>query len=106
MYLDHSVPQVGLTGREAFNLTASPHVEETATMIENNHNLSKQAKELLLWHCRLGHTGFKRIRGLIRDLVLHTLIVDVDKCEDVICPACQLSRHHRKTPNSQRTAID
>ena len=42
----------------------------------------------------------------MRDLVLHTLIVDVDKYEDVICPACQLSRHHRKTPTSHRTTVD
>ena len=33
---------------------------------DNNYNLSKHEKELLLWHYRLGHAGFAWIQTLMR----------------------------------------
>ncbi len=34
--------------------------------LENNQNLTMAQKELLKWHCRLGHVGFQRIQKLMR----------------------------------------
>ena len=33
---------------------------------ENNQNLSMAQKELLKWHCKLGHIGFSRVQRLLR----------------------------------------
>ena len=103
MFLDQEIPQLGMTGQVALNMETSPHVEDTATLLESNHNISRQAKELLSWHCRAGHAGFRRIRGLIQELVLPTRLVNAHACDPVACPACQLSKQHRRTPASQTT---
>ena len=59
MFLDFCVNQAGLTGQQTLNLTTSLELERTYTLLdENNYNLTKHAKELLLWHYRLGHAGF------------------------------------------------
>jgi hypothetical protein len=33
---------------------------------DNNRNLSPAQKELLLWHCRLGHLSFQHLQWLMR----------------------------------------
>ena len=53
MLLDPDIPHAGMTGQHSLNLSTSPLVEETMTMIDRNHNLPKRCKELLLIHCRL-----------------------------------------------------
>ena len=40
------------------------------TTIEGNYNLSEPQKELLRWHHRLGHSGFRKIQFLFRSGVL------------------------------------
>ena len=44
----------------------------TAISVTNdrNDNLSEAEKELIRWHCRLGHIGIRRIQGLMRTGIL------------------------------------
>jgi hypothetical protein len=48
-------------------------ITNTSTAVHSdNFNLSNPQKELLRWHTRLGHVGFKRIQYLLRTGVLGT----------------------------------
>eukprot|EP00978_Attheya_sp_CCMP212_P032620 scaffold128288_cov44-Attheya_sp.AAC.2 len=51
--------------------TAVQDVQPTAVH-SDNFNLSNSQKELLRWHTRLGHVGFKRLQYLLRTGVLGT----------------------------------
>ena len=103
MFLDRKAPHVGLTGHVQHALNNSASVETTSTLLEKNHNLSKQGKELLLWHNRFGHCNMRLIRDLMRHDVIPVRTNDPHKCDTVGCPACQLSKQHRRTPKTART---
>ena len=114
MYLDHRSPQVGLSGRQVMNLTTSKDIEHTLSLLDEiNHNMSKPQKELMLWHQRLGHAGFRWIQSLMRKPkhevgdnqeppVLPTKIAATSNCDPTRCPACQLSKAHRRSPKTHR----
>jgi hypothetical protein len=85
--------------------------EKVKTLMEdNNHKLTRQQKELVLWHNRLAHAG----QGWIQDLmhkVKHQVaeaeqpIIPVQhdatpQCPHVKCPACQMGKQHCRTPDS------
>lgn len=77
-----------------------------------NHNLSEAEKELLRWHYKLGHIGFKKVQFLLRTGVLsqteasrrlHLAACKVTNHPK--CAACQYGKQHRRpipgtTPSS------
>ena len=99
---------VGLTESQVHRLISSKDIEHTHTLIDDNHKLSKQQKELLLWPQRLGHAGLCWIQSLMRkpkhkvgsdelDPVIPTEIGNTHNCDSPACPACRLSEAHRKS---------
>jgi len=116
MYLDEGIIQAGLTARDLAFLQEAENIESfTKTFHDNNHNLSKPQKELLLWHSRLGHAGFRWIQDLMRvqkpqvvgeisdPPLIPTKISGTANCSIPLCPACQFAKAHRRTPDSQKT---
>jgi hypothetical protein len=112
MFLDFCTNQAGLTGQQVYELTTGPDLERIITLLnDNNYNLSNSQKELLLWHSRLGHAGFARIQDLMRgkknnygdykDPPIIETKTAASRCEPPKCPACQLSKQHRRSPGSQ-----
>ena len=66
----------------------------------------------MLWHQRLGHAGFRWIQTLMRKPkhevgdnteppVLPTKNTSTSRCDPPRCPACQLSKAHRRYPGTQ-----
>ena len=96
------------------NLTTSKDIEHTLSLLDEiNHNMSKPQKELMLWHQHLGHAGFRWIQSLMRkpkhevgdnqeSPVLPTKIAATSNCDPTRCPACQLSKAHRRSPKTHR----
>ena len=113
MYLDHRSASVGLSQRQVLTLSRSEELDHTCTLLDyNNYNLSKPQKELMLWHQRLGHAGFRWIQTLMRKPkhevgdnteppVLPTKNTSTSRCDPPRCPACQLSKAHRRNPGTQ-----
>ena len=79
----------------------------------DNFNLKPQQQELLLWHCRLGHTDFQRVQSLLRKPHvprgaidhghLHSRFIvpthnDASSCQPPKCEACQYAKQKRTTP--------
>ena len=113
MFLDFNVPHAGLSGHHALDLVTTSSLESTLSLLnDNNYNLSKHEKELLLWHCRLGHAGFAWIQTLMRQPkptshepnpplpVIIAWTTGAYKCAHPKCPACQLSKQHRQSAKS------
>ena len=80
---------------------------------DQNLNLTKEEKELLLWHQRLGHVGFTWIQTLMRPAKHETgappdpptipvKLKGASKCIPPKCVACSLAKQHRKTSGSSR----
>jgi hypothetical protein len=83
----------------------------TATSLANV-NLSAAEKELLRWHCRLGHLSFKKIQFLMQSGVLaHTestrrlqsAAAKIQSCP--MCAACQFGKQRRKTTPGKVTKV-
>ena len=79
----------------------------------DNFNLKPQQQELLLWHCRLGHTDFQRVQSLLRKPHtprgaidhghLHSRFIvpthnEASSCQPPKCEACQYAKQKRTTP--------
>ena len=85
-----------------------------ATLInvsDANHNLSDAEKELLRWHYRLGHVGFKRVQFLMRTGVLNTSEatkrLHTAACKITHppkCAACLYGKQHRRPAPNHRTS--
>ena len=69
----------------------------------HNHNLAEPAKELLRWHERLGHLGFKKVQFLLRTGILatsestrrlHTAAANLTILP--LCAACQYGKQKRR----------
>jgi hypothetical protein len=79
-------------------------LETTLTTVNaKNYNLSEPQKELLCWHYRLGHLGFRKIQSLMRSGMLshtqstrslHTAAskITTPPC----CSACQIGKQTRR----------
>eukprot|EP00978_Attheya_sp_CCMP212_P022448 scaffold66993_cov42-Attheya_sp.AAC.1 len=82
-----------------------PNSSSTTAVHPDNFNLSNPQKELLLWHTRLGHVGFKQIQYLLRTGVLGTsdalrrLQTGAAKLLVVPkCAACLFGKQKSRTP--------
>jgi hypothetical protein len=73
------------------------------TVNAENYNLSEPQKELLRWHYRLGHLGFRKIQSLMRSGVLshtqstrslHTAASKITTPPR--CSACQFGKQTRR----------
>ena len=101
----------GLTQHHLFDL--EHRLADTQSLLDSNHNLSPGCKELLLWHNRFAHAGFSWIQDLMRPRknevgeradpgFIKARIPQAHRCAAPKCPACLLSRQHRRTPDSTR----
>ena len=70
---------------------------------ERNQNLSPSQKELLKWHWKLGHLGFKRVQNLMKTGALgwHPTLksaanLDLEK-HPLICGSCAFGKAKRRT---------
>ena len=80
---------------------------------ESNINLTSAEKELLCWHQRLGHLGFRRIQFLFRSGVLahseSARRLQSAACKlthPPCCAACQFGKQHRRhAPGAKVTTI-
>jgi GAG-pre-integrase domain len=77
-----------------------------------NLNLTEPEKELLRWHYRLGHMGFKRIQFIMRTGVLtrsnnkrhlHQAACKISSLPK--CAACQYGKQHRRPAPGKTTAV-
>ena len=106
MYVNYCVPRADFSARDRVNLATAGVAERTLNLLhENNYNLSRAEKELLLWHSRLGHAGFGWIQDLMRPRK-NNVGVNPDpphivtkenatrSCACPTCTACQLSKQH------------
>ena len=76
----------------------------------SNWNLSEAQRELILWHNRLGHIGFKQVQAMLskpRDPLLKRIITPSNHksshCSLPLCEACQYAKQKRRNPPSQKT---
>ena len=117
MYLDYCAAQTSV-GIDPVALEAaidSPEFNKTLNLLHrNNFNLTGPQKELLLWHTRLGHAGFRWIQALMRKRkqlvgevaeppVIPSGFETISKCDAPECAACQLSKQHRRKPGTEVT---
>ena len=69
---------------------------------EDNSNLTRKGKLLLLWHQRLGHASFKLVRWLSRQGYLHGGMVD--QSSDIICGSCRIARATKRTVENSESS--
>jgi hypothetical protein len=101
-------PQNNLPTSEAYNATdpvkaANALVSIVNTVHERNLNLTEAEKELLRWHYRLGHVGFKKVQFLLRSGVVskteESCRLQTAACRLTSFPksaACQYGKQHRR----------
>lgn len=111
MFTDWDIPQAGLSASHFQFLRSDSGFETASKLLQDNYNLNPAEKELLLWHDRLGHAGFKWIQDLMRTRkvevgeppdqpLIPTRVTGTPNCGVPRCPACQLGKQHRQTPRS------
>ena len=77
-----------------------------------NRNVSRAQKELLHWHCRLGHASMKRIQNLLRlstpegERYMKTKESKAASCEIPQCLACELGKAKRTNDHLPPRASD
>ena len=108
-------PRSNLPTSEAYShadpTRAAAALEATiANVDQTNINLNESEKELLRWHFRLGHVGFRRVQFLMRSGVLahseaqrrlHTAACRITHPPK--CAACLYGKQHRRTSPGQET---
>ena len=115
--LEHQcICQAGLSSKCVLNLTTTDSIELAQGLLrENNANLSGPQKELMLWHYRLAHAGQALLQSLMMSPkadvgvpseppLIPTKLTGTPRCAQVKCPACQLARQTRRTPDSFTTS--
>jgi hypothetical protein len=111
-------PQNNLPTSEAYSANdpfkaADALVATISEVHDANHNLTEAEKELLRWHYRFGHIGFKKIQFLLRTGVLtqteasrrlHAAACKV--ANHPKCAACQYGKQHRRPiPGTTPTSV-
>ena len=93
-----------ITPRNAYNATATMHELLGKQALEGEtDNLSAPARELLMWHRKLGHRNFEFIQQLARDGVLPRRLAKVKNIPT--CPDCKFGEQHKR-PYESRGSID
>jgi hypothetical protein len=93
-------PSIGFTYEERASFKAEAESVFLSVADESNQNIMASQKELLQWHCRLGHANFKWIQrlalmlrkspeGLEGKPILRTKVKSVSSCPAPLCAACQ-----------------
>jgi len=93
---------------------AKPQALQSTIVTVNaaNINLSEPEKELLRWHCRLGHVSFRRVQFLMRTGVLsnsessrrlHTAACKL--ASPPKCAACQYGKQTRRPSPGTKTTV-
>ena len=86
------------------NAALDVHSHSPSLTRDANLNLSDPEKEMLRWHCRLGHINMRRVQWLMRNSLLssstftrrlHQQAASL-KCGPM-CAACQFAKQRRKT---------
>ena len=87
---------------------------DQSLLSRDNINLSPSSKELLLWHCRLGHADFQRILSILakpessrgseaKGELVRRMINPTNKVSNTLIPkciACSVAKQKRITPDS------
>ena len=91
-----------LSLRAAKESTEQLQALNSCVTLENNQNLSVAQKELLKWHCRLGHVGFQRLQKIMRGgglgqspKIKAAAHLDLDK-HPLKCGSCEFGKAKRK----------
>ena len=80
-----------------------PQTTQPSLTVPSNINMTEPEKELLRWHCRLGHISMKRVQWLFRQGILGTSeqsrrlqssAAKLTHCP--MCTACQFAKQRRK----------
>jgi hypothetical protein len=80
----------------------------SCAIMESNQNLTVAQKELLKWHCKLGHLDFNRIQNLIKSGELGfgpkiSAASEVDLIKDpVLCGSCAFGKAKRRSATEKR----
>ena len=61
---------------------------------EENTNLTRKGKLLLLWHQRLGHASFRLVRWLSRQGYLYG--GTVDQSSNILCDSCRIAKASKR----------
>ena len=88
----HLPVSIAYNSTSAFDSAANSLYNVMTTVDDNNHNLSPAEKELLRWHCKLGHLSFKKVQHLMRTGVLSnteaTRRLHTAACKIITAPKC------------------
>ena len=115
MLEDWSVCHGGLTAYNVYEVKAKDLIRSARGLLDDtNTNLNGAQKELLLWHYRLCHAGMTLLQSLMLPVkvaigelaeppLIPSRVSTSHKCALPQCPACQLAKQHRKTPDNQVT---
>jgi hypothetical protein len=90
---------------------------DKSLLSQDNINLSPGSKELLLWHCRLGHADFQRILSILakpeasrgaeeKGELARRMIHPSTKVSNALIPkciACSIAKQKKNTPDSTFT---
>ncbi|KAI2489082.1 hypothetical protein MHU86_25511 [Fragilaria crotonensis] len=100
-------PQNNLPTSEAYNATdpfkaADALVSIVNTVHERNLNLNEAEKELLRWHYRLGHVGFKKVQFILRSGV----VSKTEESRRLQTAACRLTSFPNAPPANMANNID
>jgi len=110
-------PSNNLPTSIAYNYHDVPIAAEALNTVINevsahNGNLNEQEKEILKWHHRLGHIGFRKVQFLMRTGVLssseaqrrlHSACCRIEK--PPLCAACQYGKQKRRPTPSKESSV-
>ena len=88
MYNNANLPYARATTAKIEAETAT--IEANVCGSEENTNLTRKGKLLLLWHQWLGHASFRLVRWLSRQGYLYGGMVD--RSSDIICDSCRIAQ--------------
>ena len=99
---------------KALQATASAYNASVSAIHSQNFNLSEPQKELLRWHYRLGHIGFRTVQFIMRTGVLassesqrrlHTAASRIPHHDLPRCAACQFGRQTNRAVPGKTSRI-
>ena len=92
----------------SFCETSDKQALHACVLGEKNQNLTPAQKELLKWHIRLGHSGFKSVQAMLKtgslgwtQLIKSAANLDLVK-NPIICGSCAFAKAKRKGRRTKR----